>query len=264
MKPASTFLLGTAVGAAVGILAFLVSPRGNPSAPSSVASGSTSAPPAVPVSVAADNTRLSSSTSANPGNEDDDLEQALRELREGGFAVVPQEFAVFCSPLFETNRGGEMIFGSHLSELLQLDERELASLGAAIDRLSEQLDAEASRRLAITDASEFALTARVPAFPEIRETFIANARTEIVRALDADSGALFSHLRLNDALAFQPIGSVTSTLHIRRPVDDESYHVTLTVGDNHTVFMRLAGDELTRRYPQLSGHLPATEMPRSP
>jgi hypothetical protein len=181
MEPAPAFTLGLITGLGL-FAAFNLWRTARPLS-------ATPLPPAPPAHTTTTSSAASTSTepASNSDILQDTLESALREIREAGMVVIPQEFARYMMPamVFSKNPSGEV------RELLQLDDREITAMQEARTRFEQGLNRIANDHLQIVSSKDGIITATIPAFPEQHKKLMENWHSEVMKSLDTSSAEMF-------------------------------------------------------------------------
>jgi hypothetical protein len=254
MKPAITFSTGLIFGAAVvfGCISVWQNASGDPARRAAKRAGSVQ-----PV-----NSSAPAANSAPHPDLDARRQRAIQLLREAGMVVMRQDIAVYFTPSLRALTEGDVLGEAAIRKGLQLDDREVSGLRRALNRLTENMGAEASRRLTIAEVGPTHVHCEVPAFPTERSQLIATAKAEMLVTLDAESAGLLQQLNDERAFAYLGTGAAEATLSFRRSRDDDLYSISVkTARSNSILQSRVTESELLRIYPALRGRLPRPEHP---
>lgn len=251
MKPLTFYALGLITGIISAIAFFTRTPdkRSNVAPTTGVSSlehGAHSPARNAPISASSESL---ASNSTLPSDSPDPLESALREIREAGMVVIPQELLGLYTPSFAFTRVSPAI-----QHTFRLDSRELAVLNDARLHFEQALMNAANHNLEIVEAGNDLLVVRTTTLPEQRRNLIASMRAEILRGLDEDSATLFAYLDMEKALGPGSAGLKNAIVRIRRVPGDADLQVTVSDG-SFTRIVSMSRELLSQVYPDLRGHL---------
>lgn len=262
MNTPSWFMLGTVLGmsAASAFFYFRTSaPHAVNIAPAPTASHSAPAAKSTAVSEY-DESRDRGAGAAHSTVDDQALKDALREIREAGMVVIPQEFARFLMPSLLSTRPDPAV-----RQILQLDEAEATALAKARLNFDNAIQNAIDSRLQVVEVTDGVVTATLPAFKEERQRLIKEWRDESLACLDADSAGMASHIDFDRAIeGFYSQGSMDLTVTFKpsenaRNVSVE-YRGQAANGDQRRNWNHRSGGvpsaQFLKRFPSLRAHFP--------
>jgi hypothetical protein len=242
MKPALAYTLGVATGLALSVLIFTLVRPTNTAIPAS------SLPSTLSAQIQIDDQPVSPKPSTASPSSDRDLEATLKEIREAGMVVIPQELLRFVQlDLMPQQMNPRTV------DTLRLDAREVSAMKAAYVEFVSSVTKSIEQNVVVTDSSEGVLNARAYLPEKTRSELISACKSQIMRALDEDSASLLSYLDFEKTLGHAAKIPETS-IHVRRVKTDDKLHVTLSTRGN-TRILSLSADELVSQYPSLKNHL---------
>ncbi len=255
MHPAPAFTLGLLTSLALfAAFNFLRTPTQSSALPS---------PPTPPTPTQSPSTSsaalASTQPSPTPEIPQDALESALREIREAGMVVIPQEFARFLMPSFTSTRPEPAV-----RAILQLDDREAAALAKARVNFDRAMQQTINSHLQVVDVKDGVVTAKLPVFKEEREKLIAAWRAESLAGLDAESAAIAAHIDFDRAIeGWYSQGNMEATVTFNPFVNTGKiaieYKGQAVNGDhrqNWNFKTSMPDSQLLKRYPSLQPHFP--------
>jgi hypothetical protein len=201
----------------------------------------------------------SAQPASTPDIPQDPLESALREIREAGMVVIPQEFARFLMPSLVSTRPEPAV-----RAILQLDDREASALAKARVSFDSAIQKAIDSHLEVIEVKDGVVTATIPAFKEERQKLINAWRIESLAGLDAESAAIAAHIDFDRAIeGFYSQGNMEAIVTFKRSENTGKtaieYKGQTANGDhrqNWNFRTSIPDSQLLKRYPSLRPHFP--------
>jgi len=255
MKPAPAFTLGLITGFAL-FAAFNFSRT--PTQSSALPHPPTPPPHTQPTSTSSASD-ASTQPSSTPELPQDSLESALREIRDVGMIVIPQEAARVITPSMISSNPDPAV-----RAILQLDDKEVAALSELRGKFMKEFHSVTDAHIQITGVKDGAITAIVPAFEEERQKLIDKLRVDSLAALDADSAAVFGYINLDRVLEYNHLGTRNIAATFTPTSGGSDYRMELksdekngSTRSNFRMQQTIPQKRLRTEYPSLVPHLPA-------